>query len=142
MTVRRKYDQHGKSKRFARGESCRRMTKIGSGLILVVRAVSLGRALARHAVPVGICHSSACRNDKSPLLPRLISSYLERGTQSSVLTSKNTLTTLAFNRISFRRYCCKREKEDDKMSAMRREPAAEQLTEYRKNLKVNYAWLW
>ncbi|XP_017758285.1 PREDICTED: catalase [Eufriesea mexicana] len=111
------------------------MTKIGSGLILVVRAVS-GRALAYHSIPVRICHSSAGRDDKRPLLPRLISCYLERGTQSSVPVSKYTQTTLAFHRISFRRYCCKRETEDDKMSAMRREPAAEQLTEYKKNLKI------
>ncbi|KOX76703.1 hypothetical protein WN51_11058 [Melipona quadrifasciata] len=35
-----------------------------------------------------------------------------------------------------RRYCCKNQVEDEKMSAMKREPAAEQLTEYKKHSKV------
>ncbi|CAK9804804.1 Cat [Anthophora plagiata] len=110
------------------------MTKSGSGLILVVRAISLGRALTRNTALARGFHSSAGQDDKSPLLLRLISCCSERGTQSSVLLSRKTLTTLAFHRLSLRRYCCKKETED-KMSEMKKDPASQQLTEYKKNLK-------
>ena len=53
-----------------------------------------------------------------------------------MLLSKNTVNTLAFRQFLLRRYCCKNEVEDEKMSATKREPAAEQLTEYKKNSKV------
>ncbi|XP_017879786.1 catalase [Ceratina calcarata] len=112
------------------------MTKNGSGLVLFVRAISLRRTFIRNTVPIRVHHWRAGRDDKSPLLLKLISRCPERDTQSSVpLTSKN-LTALAFQRLSFRRYCCKKEDTTEgNMSGMKREPTAEQLTQYKKHVK-------
>ncbi|XP_043511204.1 catalase isoform X1 [Frieseomelitta varia] len=109
------------------------MSKIGSGLVLLVRAISLGRVLTRNVVPARAY--STGRYDKSPFLFRLISCCSERGRRTNVLLSKNTPNTLAFRQFLLRRYCCKNQVEDDKMSATKREPAAEQLTEYKKHTK-------
>ncbi|CAD1478067.1 unnamed protein product, partial [Heterotrigona itama] len=115
----------------------RRMSKIGSGLILLVRPISLGRLLTRNAVPARVHHSTG-RHDKSPFLFRLISCCSERGRRTSVLlSSNNTVNTLASRQFLFSRYCCNNKVDDDeKMSAAtKREPAAEQLTEYKKHSK-------
>ena len=127
------HHQRGTSE--AIGGPCQTMSKIGWGLVLLVRAITLGRwVLTRNAVPARAY--STGRYDKSPFLFRLISCCSERSRRTSVLLSNNTPNTLAFRQFLLRRYCCKNQVEDEEMSATKREPAAEQLTEYKKYSKV------
>lgn len=107
------------------------MTKTSSGFIPVIRPFSLDRALIRKTAALArIYHTSLDSDDKSSLLMRLISCCLER-------TRTSVQSTLAFRRLSLRRYCCKNEIEDDTMTEIKRNPAADQLIDYKKNLKVN-----
>nr|XP_003702706.2 PREDICTED: catalase [Megachile rotundata] len=110
------------------------MPKRCSGLIQVVRAVAWGRAPIRNTAPLRVFHSSVNRHDKSPLLLQLTSCYSEPGPPSSALLTRKLILTLAFHRLSLKRYCCKRDTKDD-MSETKREPAAQQLTNYKKNAR-------
>lgn len=105
------------------------MTKTSSGLIPVIRPFSLDRVLIRNTATLArIYHTSLDSDDKSSLLLRLISCCLER-------TRTSVQSTLAFRRLSLRRYCCKNEIEDDTMTEIKRNPSADQLIDYKKNLK-------
>ncbi|XP_076388199.1 catalase isoform X2 [Megachile rotundata] len=110
------------------------MPKRCSGLIQVVRAVAWGRAPIRNTAPLRVFHSSVNRHDKSPLLLQLTSCYSEPGPPSSALLTRKLILTLAFHRLSLKRYCCKRDTKED-MSETKREPAAQQLTNYKKNAR-------
>ena len=124
--------------RPAVGESCRRMSNRGSGLAVVLRVVSFGRAQARNAASTRVYHTPTGQDDKSPLSLRLISYCSERGTRTSTFPARNLLVTLAPNRLPFRRYCCKKDSDDeDEMSAAKRDSASEQLNHYRSTLKVH-----
>lgn len=106
------------------------MTKTSSGLIPVIRPFSLDRILIRNTAALAhFYHTSLDSDDKSSLLLRLIS-YFER-------TRTSVQNTLALRRLSLRRYCCKNKIEDNTMTEIKRNPAADQLIDYKKNLKVN-----
>ncbi|CAL7944969.1 unnamed protein product [Xylocopa violacea] len=109
------------------------MTKCG--LTLVARGVSLRRAFGHYAGTPRVLRSPTARDDKSALLFLPISCRSDRPVERSAFPLTNSLATLAFHRLSLRRYCCKRETEDEKMYAPKRDPASEQLTEYKRNLK-------
>ncbi|XP_076288856.1 catalase [Lasioglossum baleicum] len=112
------------------------MSRRSSGLVEVVRVVSFGRASTRNAVSRRVYHTSAGRDDKSPLFLRLISSCSQRGAQASVLDPTKLLATLALRRLTLRTYCCKKQIDnDDSMSASKRDPASEQLNDYKRNTK-------
>lgn len=114
------------------------MSKRGSGLVVVLRVISLGRAPVRSAASTPVYHTPTGQDDKSPLSLRLISCCSQRGTRTSAFPVRNLLATLAPNRLPFRRYCCKRDSDDeDEMSAAKRDPASEQLNHYRSTLKVS-----
>lgn len=119
--------------RAASGVQCRRMSRRCSGPVQVVRLVSFGRLLTRNAVTRQVYHTSASGDDKSPLSLRLISRCSQLGTQASVLHPRKLIATLA---LSLRRYCCKKQLDDDNMSASKRDPASEQLNDYKRNVKV------
>ncbi|KZC09249.1 hypothetical protein WN55_10989 [Dufourea novaeangliae] len=115
------------------------MSRNSSGLVQAVRAVSYARPSTRNVVPRRVYHASAGRDDKSPLVLRLISWCPQRDTQTGVLRTRSLLATLALHRLSLRRYCCKRESDDDEMSANNRDPASEQLNDYKRNMKVKFS---
>ena len=103
---------------------------------MVLRVISLGRAPARNAASTPVYHTPTGHDDKSPLLLRLVSRCSQRGTRTSAFPARKLLATLALNRLPFRRYCCKKDSDDeDEMSAAKRDPASEQLNHYRSTLK-------
>nr|XP_034196102.1 catalase [Osmia lignaria] len=109
------------------------MPKRSSCLIQAFKVVSLGPPLTRNAAPLRVFHSTVSRHDKSPLLLPAFSCCSERCTQRSVFFDKKPILTLAFQRISLRNYCCKKNSKDndDDMSEKQRDPASEQLNEYK-----------
>ncbi|XP_033333732.1 catalase [Megalopta genalis] len=113
------------------------MSKRSSGLVELVRVVSTARPSTRNAVVSRrVYHTpSAGRDDKSPFLLRLISCCSERGARTGVPHPKKLSSTLALNRLSLRRYCCKKDTENDDTMATKRDPASEQLNDYKKNTK-------
>ncbi|XP_076618670.1 catalase [Colletes latitarsis] len=106
------------------------MSRRSSGLVQVARVVSLDRVLTRNVISSRLHHIPVRSDDKRPLLLRVFSCS-QRGTQTSVRLSRKLLTPFALHRLSFRSYSCK--KDQDKMTPSKRDPAAEQLNEYKKH---------